>query len=420
MLLKKSKKVFIHIDCDSFFAACEILKNPSLKWKYVCVWDEIIVASTYNCKALGIKTWTPIWEAKKILWKYWVFLPWDHAYYEQISRELFSFLKDRVIHIEIFSIDEAFCEITWLSELYKMSLEKFLKNLQNEILREIWIPVSIWCAETRIKAKIFSKINKPFGIYIWFDEKKEKNLFKNLSIKKIPFIWKNYEKRFLRNSTIYDFLQLWFWHLKSIIGKNACDLWLELMWVNAFVVNKSSEMKSISRSRSFNKNINSDKDFLFKEAKKHFERVFENIIEKNLEIKEIALLLRTKEFETLIFNHIFPEYTNNRTILFTHLKYLFENNFKSDVLYRSVWVIFYNFRSFLPMQKSLFDLNLRSKENNYKLYKTIEFINNKYWERKVCFGSTLSWIKFIKEEKLWIRLKDNNFKKPYFQDVKKD
>jgi nucleotidyltransferase/DNA polymerase involved in DNA repair len=37
MKLKKSKKIFIHVDCDSFFAECEILKNPKLKNDYVLV-----------------------------------------------------------------------------------------------------------------------------------------------------------------------------------------------------------------------------------------------------------------------------------------------------------------------------------------------------------------------------------------------
>jgi nucleotidyltransferase/DNA polymerase involved in DNA repair len=37
MNFKKSRKIFTHIDCDSFFAECEILKNPKLKGKYVLV-----------------------------------------------------------------------------------------------------------------------------------------------------------------------------------------------------------------------------------------------------------------------------------------------------------------------------------------------------------------------------------------------
>lgn len=37
MKFKISKKTYIHVDCDSFFASCEIMKNPALKNKYVCV-----------------------------------------------------------------------------------------------------------------------------------------------------------------------------------------------------------------------------------------------------------------------------------------------------------------------------------------------------------------------------------------------
>ena len=52
MKCKTSKHIFAHIDCDSFFASCEILRNPKLRGKYVCVGSEIIVAATYNAKKL--------------------------------------------------------------------------------------------------------------------------------------------------------------------------------------------------------------------------------------------------------------------------------------------------------------------------------------------------------------------------------
>lgn len=393
MLFRKSKKVFIHLDCDSFFASCEILKNPALKWKHVCVWGEIIVACTYNCKALGIKTGTPIWEAKKILKNHWVFLSGDHAYYENISDQLFNYLKNKVLSLEPFSIDEAFCEITWLAELYKITLEKYLKNLQNDILKEIWVPVSIGCANTHIKAKIFSKINKPFGIYIGLDKEKEIELFKNLNIEKIPFIWRSYQKRLRIDArTIYDFVQLWFWDLKNKIWKNATDLRLELVWVNAFVVRKSPDIKSMSRSRSFNHRINSDKNFLLSELHKHFERLFENLTEKSLETKKVALLLRTKSFQTLIYEANLEEHTNNRSFILTSLMNLFENYYNKDFLYRSVWVIFSDLRSYLPEQRNIFDKPVRWKANNYKLYKTIEGINNRYWNHKVSFGTSLLWL----------------------------
>ncbi len=67
MIFKTSPKIYAHIDCDSFFASCELLRNPALAKKCVCVGTEIIIAATYNAKARGIKTGTPIWEARRIL-----------------------------------------------------------------------------------------------------------------------------------------------------------------------------------------------------------------------------------------------------------------------------------------------------------------------------------------------------------------
>ena len=183
MLFKTSKEIFIHVDCDCFFASCEILRNPSLKGKKVCVGWEIIIAWSYEAKALWIKTWTPIWEAKRILWKgAYYFIP-DHNYYTEISDKIMDYLKENTLKIEPYSIDEAFCLVTGLAEMNKISLWKYIRNLQKDIFKNIWIPVSIWVANTRIKAKIYSKLNKPYGIYIWYNKKQEKELFQELAIK---------------------------------------------------------------------------------------------------------------------------------------------------------------------------------------------------------------------------------------------
>lgn len=402
MLYRKSNKIFIHVDCDSFFASCEILRNPLLKDSFVCVWHEIVIACTYNCKDLWIKTWTPIWEAKRILKERLVIIKPDHYYYEEVSNKLFEYLKENTAWFEAFSIDEAFCEITWIPEYFKMSLWSYLRKLQRDILQKVWIQVSIWCAETRIKSKIYSKLNKPYWIYIWFDQEREIKLFKSLDIWKIPFIWSAYQERLkYKASNIYWFIQLWFWDLKNRIGKNATDLRLELVWVNAFVVKKSEKEKSISRTRSFNHNITNDKEYLLKQLNIHFERVFEEITNKNQEIRFISILFRTKEFETLTYSYKFAEYTNERADIHSSLLKIFNSTYNEDKLYRSIWVIFSEFRDYLPKQSSIFDKPLRSKDNNYNLYKIIWNINEKYWEHKIAFWTSLLWC--WKDINLWIR-----------------
>lgn len=402
MLFHTSNKIFIHVDCDSFFANCEVLKNPSLKGKYVCVWHEIIIASTYNCKKLWVKTWTPIWEARKILWNKGVFLWLDHEFYSDVSDKLFKYLSEKTLSLEPFSIDEAFCEITWLPEYFWVSIEKYVKNLQKEILETIWIPVSIWVANTHIKSKIFSKINKPFWIYIWLLKDKEIELFKKMKVSYIPFIWRKLTYRIEDKSpTIYDFMKLWFWEIKKEIGKNWTDLWLELMWVNAFIVRKSKEAKSISRSRSFNKHMTTDKDFLWNQALIHFNRLFEDITSKNIEIKHISLFFRDKEFRVFNYEKKFQEHTNERNILLSYLKELFENNYSNILLCRSVWIVFSDFRSYLPRQMSIFDKPIKWKDNNYELSKVISKLNEKYHSRKITFWTSLLWNN--EKAKLWFR-----------------
>lgn len=393
MLFKTSNKIFIHLDCDSFFASCEVLKNPALKNKYVCVGKEIVIACTYNCKALGVKTGTPVWQAKKMLKNRGLFLSIDHQYYEEISQKIFAYLKPYVLTLEPFSIDEAFCEITGLPEYYEMDIEDYIYMIQKKILQDIGIPVSIWCAQTRIKAKIYSKINKPFWIYIGFDTQEEKELFEKLEFGKIPFIWrKSQEKLKYKIKTIADLLHLWFWEVKKYLWKSGTDLWLELMWVNAFHLRKSdSEVKSISRSRSFNKTITNDKTFLLSQLHIHFERVFEDIIEKNLEIKTLSIMLRTKEFQTFYFTYHFPTFTCDRTLLHSVAVRLLEKSYDNSLLYRSVGIVFLDFKSFLPRQMNIFEAPLRNKEQNFELYKTIAGINKKIGTHKISFGTTLLW-----------------------------
>lgn len=189
MNFKVSKKIFAHIDCDSFFASCEILKNPMLKHAYVCVGSEIIVAATYNAKKLGVKCGTPLWEARKILrGKNAYFFGVDMEYYQKISQKLMHFLHENTIDVRKFSIDEAFVEITGIPEIMQVSLEKYIKNMQQEILQKIGIPVSIGVSNTRLRAKIFSKINKPFGNYISLESTEIYRKFEKMSFREIPFI----------------------------------------------------------------------------------------------------------------------------------------------------------------------------------------------------------------------------------------
>lgn len=139
MFFHTSARIFAHIDCNSFYTSCEVLRNPSLKGKYVAVGDQIVIAASYECKRLGIKVGTPIWEAQRILGKKLIMKQPDHAWYREVSNRLMEYLAAKLGKIEVFSIDELFVELTNIPGRY----DDFAESLKEGIYRDIGIPVSI-------------------------------------------------------------------------------------------------------------------------------------------------------------------------------------------------------------------------------------------------------------------------------------
>lgn len=189
MVFKASERAYAHIDCNSFFASCEVLRNPSLKGKCVCVGDQLIIAASYEAKRRGIKTATPMWEAERLLGKDLVKILPDHAFYGETSRKLMGYMAEVVGDIEQFSVDEFFTEVTALADSRtEGGYERLAEKLKTDIYRDIGLPVSVGISNTRIRAKMFSEINKPFGSYVSFDKADIENLFSDLPVRAVPYV----------------------------------------------------------------------------------------------------------------------------------------------------------------------------------------------------------------------------------------
>ena len=61
------------VDCNNFYASCEKVFNPKLKNKPVVVLsnnDGVIVALSAEAKALGIKSFEPLFKIKHLIEKH--------------------------------------------------------------------------------------------------------------------------------------------------------------------------------------------------------------------------------------------------------------------------------------------------------------------------------------------------------------
>ena len=132
------------MDCDSYYASCEVMRNPGLRGRPVAVAraGDIVLAASYEAKKHGIKTGTATRDAKKLL-PSTIFIEPDFYRYSVVSEKLKDYLYGICNAVEVFSIDESFVDITGLDVLRKCSYPDVANTLKHKIKQDIGIPVSI-------------------------------------------------------------------------------------------------------------------------------------------------------------------------------------------------------------------------------------------------------------------------------------
>ena len=110
-----TKKIAL-IDCNSFYVSCERLFNPKIRNKPVVVLssnDGCIISRTNEAKALGIKMGEPYFKVERIVKENDVkIFSTNFALYGDISRRVMKTLKQFSQQMEIYSIDEAFLDLS--------------------------------------------------------------------------------------------------------------------------------------------------------------------------------------------------------------------------------------------------------------------------------------------------------------------
>lgn len=207
------KHVIFHIDMNSYFASCEQQANPHLRGRPVGVCEHlggIIIAPSVEAKRLGIKTGTPVWEARKIDPGV-VLLPVDPPKYREITRRFLKIFSEYSDLIERYSIDEAFLDITHLvkkeSNPWSAALMIALE-IKWRIRQEVgeWLTCSVGAGSNKLVAKIASDLDKPDGVVV-ISEEKLPALYDRLNLTDIPGIAERTKRR-LNNLGIFSLRDL--------------------------------------------------------------------------------------------------------------------------------------------------------------------------------------------------------------------
>lgn len=157
--------IFALIDCNNFFVSCERVFRPDLASRPTVVLssnDGCVVARSNEVKALGVPMAAPAFKYRDVFKQHDVMqFSANFELYGDISRRITDILTSVTPHIEIYSVDESFLD---LSELKINDYVEWGKMVREAVWQWVGIPVSIGIASSKTLAKLASDRAKKLAI----------------------------------------------------------------------------------------------------------------------------------------------------------------------------------------------------------------------------------------------------------------
>ena len=149
------------IDCNNFFVSCERLFRPDLENRPVVVLssnDGCVVSRSQEAKDVGVPMAAAHFKFRDFFKQHGVVtLSANFELYGDISERITNTLASITPHIEVYSVDESFLD---LSELAIANYRAWGGMVRSSILKNIGVPVSIGIAGSKTLAKLASDRSK--------------------------------------------------------------------------------------------------------------------------------------------------------------------------------------------------------------------------------------------------------------------
>jgi DNA polymerase V len=151
------------VDANNFYVSCERVFQPRYEKRPVVVLsnnDGNLISRSSEAKALGLKMGDPYFQVKEVLQQHNVAVfSSNYALYGDMSRRVMYHLGQVAPAVEIYSIDEAFLDLTGM-ETYLGSLDAYAQKVRVGVKERTGIPTCVGIAPTKTLAKLANHIAK--------------------------------------------------------------------------------------------------------------------------------------------------------------------------------------------------------------------------------------------------------------------
>lgn len=386
------QEVIALVDCDSFFVSCEQKRNPQLKGKPVCVMSNsngCVISRSKEAKQLGVRMGEPYFMQEKEHPQ--AICPVaDHYYYAEVSKQVMQILKDFSPYVQIYSIDEAFVDLTGLQKYYKKNYLELAQMIRQKILEEVDIPVSIGISSSKTLAKLASDKAKNMPQHIYMIAMGD--ILDVLKTTKIEEIWGIGRRLTLRLKqhgilTAYELVKKSETWLDKQIGIHGLEMKHELLGeMVSPVINDVSTPKSIQNSRAFD-HFTSDFNYIKNELNRHIHTSCSKLRSYDTKCLQIGVMLRTKDFKVYYTKQDLVAPTDFELEISKIAIELLKEIYTPNILYRAVGIVLEKIG-----EQSIEQLSLYSQadvaDKKYKLTKCIDKLEKKFRKNIIKTGFT--------------------------------
>ena len=377
------------VDCNNFYASCERLFCPSLEGKPVVVLsnnDGCVIARSDEAKVLGIQMGAPAFLLEKMLAenKVAVFSS-NYTLYGSLSDRVMKTMQCFVDDIEIYSIDEAFLD---LSTMVHTNFTVLGLEIRQAVKSNVGIPVTIGIAKTKTLAKIANryakKRMKAVGVFCMDTDEKTKEALGATEIGDVWGIGGQYEKLLLRNGykTALDLLDApeeWIRKNMSVVGQR---LYNELKGTACLQIQETPPAKkAICTARSFGQLLSS-KEEIKQATSNYVSRCAEKLRKQKSCCKFLQVFLQTnihRQQDKQYFRSVnlqLPVATNSTAELISYAMKGIDIIYREGYNFKKSGILVSNLVPETELQMGLFDNRDRNTDN--KLMVVLDKVNGRF------------------------------------------
>ena len=394
--------VYAMIDCNNFYASCERVFDPSLEGKPIVILsnnDGCVIARSEEAKRLDIPMGAPEFKYRKFFDENNVVVrSSNYPLYGDMSRRVMETLRNLTHDIEVYSIDEAFAELS--SHTHK-NLDEYGRIIKKTIYQWTGIPVSVGIASSKTLAKIANETAKRNPVYdgvLNLCNHTDKNtILKKLPLQKIWGIGQGLTVRLNRYSieTAYDLKKTienkrWVRKHLNVTGLRTV---LELNGLPCMKLSEALESrKGILTSRMFGKPLYDLKP-IQEAVATYISRGAEKLRAQNSVASNLQVTLIGDKFKNPKSKYKYSVYTSfnvptaHTPTLIRAGKKLTESVYLPNTKYKKAAIMLTGLVPHSEVQMDLFDPDLYSQQQ-FRLMECIDRINTKHGRNMAAFAAT--------------------------------